>query len=167
MSYGAYRKHLAAAEAYDARARAHRARAERHRSLAFGEHEEDEDERWRYNVRYFMLHPNEESLYTDDEKALWVKEMEQYNGKRWNELPADVQERVAIIHRPPKARKDEQERFWNLVDEENERHARQEAAKQLVGGVLQRYKTYRDSVVYPGDDGYIDTYEPYFPTAGS
>ena len=162
MSYGAYRKHLAAAEAYDARARAHRARAERHRSLAFGGLEEDADKRWRYHASYFTLHPNEESLYTEDEKALWVKEIgEKYNGRRWDELPADVQERVAIVHRPPEAREEEQERFWDLVDEADKNEARKEAAKKRVNGVLQPYKTYGDSVVYPGDDGYIDNYDTY------
>jgi hypothetical protein len=163
MSYGAYRKHLAAAEAYDARARAHRARAERHRSLAFGGPKEDADEdaRWRYNVRYFTLHPNEESLYTEDEKALWVKEIgEEYNGKPWDELPADVQERVAIVHRPPKAREEEQKRFWDLVDQANINEARQEAAKKRMGGVRQPYETFAGQVVYPGDEGYIENYDP-------
>jgi hypothetical protein len=162
MSYGAYRKHLAAAEAYDARARAHRARAERHRSLAFGGPEEDaaKDAQWRLNPRDLQLSDRDASTLNEEEQTHILQEYaREYGGKPWDQLPAYVQEMVVYNWRPPKGRRDADDRYWDLIDEGKERHARQEAAKRLVGGVPQPYRWHNNAISWPGDPGYSENYE--------
>jgi hypothetical protein len=117
MSYGAYRKHLAAAEAYDARARAHRARAERHRSLAFGGGEEDAqwrklwagaDANWRFQANtnhrdYQWNYPaivREDGTYENkDGDEISQQELHKYDDLPWEALPAHIQQWVT--RKPP------------------------------------------------------------------
>jgi hypothetical protein len=105
----AYRKHLAAAEAYGARACAHRARAERHRSLAFGGGNlwAAADATWRFqpdnHEDYVYDSPatvRDDGTYVHkDGGRISRQELDEYDDQPWEALPVHIQQ--GVIRKPP------------------------------------------------------------------
>jgi hypothetical protein len=133
----AYRKHLAAAEAYGARARAHRARAERHRSLAFGgwpwlkwwDREEKakpvNDAGWTFEEvdnhidfisgrsgRYASVARADGRYMGEDETGTIVighRELLKYVGKKWEDIPPHIQE--GVLEGPPSVQEERKKKY--------------------------------------------------------